>query len=109
MPSRHSPTPLNGPVPPAPRRHAADSSGYIVRASELGQWSYCERAWWLRYMAKVEPSATGQARLAGGHLRHAEHGQGVAWAAALWRLGWICAALAAVLAVAWLLGAAFIH
>ncbi len=107
MPSRHPPTPLNGPVPPLPHRRTA--SGYIVRASELGQWSYCERAWWLRYMAKVEPSASGQARLAGGPLRHAEHGQGVAWAAALWRLGLICAVLAVLLAAAWLLGAAFIQ
>ena len=44
----------------------------LVRASDIGLWAYCHRAWWL---ARVQ-QATHQApeRLAYGVELHAEHG-----------------------------------
>lgn len=75
----------------------------MVRASELGSYSYCRRAWWLRYVAGQEPPAAGRARLEGGHLRHAAHGRGLLLADRLWKLGLAGAALAGLLALLWLL------
>jgi hypothetical protein len=94
---------------PAPARGRPRASGYIVRASELGQFSYCRRAWWLRYVRGAEPGPAGQARLAGGHATHAAHGRGVWLAGALWRFGLIAAALLAAGALLWLIAALLAH
>jgi len=84
-------------------------SGYIVRASELGSYAYCERAWWLRYVAGLEPADAGRERLEAGTVRHAEHGRGVERAALLWRVGLLCAGLAGVAALLWALIALLAH
>ncbi|HUS16040.1 MAG TPA: hypothetical protein VM536_13655 [Chloroflexia bacterium] len=111
MPSRHPPRPILAPseqpggLPPG----RAAGRGYIVRASELGSYAYCRRAWWLRYMADVQPGAGGRARLDGGHLRHAEHGRGVLLAGWLRQIGLACAAGAALLGLLWLIAALLIH
>ena len=73
------------------------SSGYIVRASELGSYEYCHRAWWLREIAGVAPSSEAQARLEQGRQRHAQHGRAVAFAPLLLRGGAMLLAVAAVL------------
>lgn len=46
-----------------------------IRASEIGEWSYCRRAWWLRHIAGWEPS--GHDRLQRGVALHAAHGRRV--------------------------------
>jgi CRISPR/Cas system-associated exonuclease Cas4 (RecB family) len=48
----------------------------IIRASEVGEYVYCARAWWLRRVAGAEPA--GQARRELGTLRHARHSRAVA-------------------------------
>ncbi|HMA33800.1 MAG TPA: hypothetical protein VKY74_04900 [Chloroflexia bacterium] len=104
MPARRRPPqPIRpGAAPPAPDRPAARATSYIVRASELGSYSYCHRAWWLRYVAGREPTGAGRDRLAQGHQRHAAHGRRVWLAGWLWRLGLIAAALAGAIGLLWL-------
>ncbi len=46
-----------------------------IRASEVGEYIYCARAWWLRRTADLEPSGSAvPTRLAAGVGRHARHG-----------------------------------
>jgi CRISPR/Cas system-associated exonuclease Cas4 (RecB family) len=61
-----------------------------IRASEVGEYVYCARAWWLRRVAGEEPA--GQARRDLGTLRHARHSRAVALSGALI---WLAAALLA--------------
>ncbi|MFQ6015705.1 MAG: hypothetical protein ACE5NP_09715 [Anaerolineae bacterium] len=56
----------------------------VIRASEIAQYTYCARAWWLKRVkgyesAHVEALATGQAA-------HKAHGGAVEW---YHRLRWI--------------------
>jgi hypothetical protein len=44
----------------------------IIRASEIGAFLFCQRAWW--YQQRGEPSEN-QADLAGGTQLHEQHGQ----------------------------------
>ncbi len=102
---RSRPRPISGNVPQDNERGVPRAKGYIVRASELGRWAYCRRAWWLRYVAEVEPPPSGQARLDAGQLRHTEHGRGVERAGALRRFGLACLLLAALIGALWVLAA----
>ena len=58
----------------------------MIRASEVGEYVYCARAWWLRRVAGAEP--TGQARRSLGVIRHARHSRAVALSGGLlWLAG----------------------
>jgi CRISPR/Cas system-associated exonuclease Cas4 (RecB family) len=48
----------------------------IIRASEIGEYVYCARAWWLRRVAGLEPD--GSERRERGTLLHRRHGRAVA-------------------------------
>lgn len=72
-----------------------------VRASEVGEYAYCARAWWLRRVQHVE--SHNLAALQRGQAAHDHHGQAVAayqtqrrWALLLAGLA-VLAALAALL------------
>ena len=110
-PRRRAVPPVSAPPIPAAASQAnrPRSTGYIVRASELGSYSYCRRAWWLRYVAGLEPPEAARARLEGGHLRHAEHGRGLWLAGVLWKLGVVCMVVAGALALLWLLTGLLTH
>jgi hypothetical protein len=75
-----------------------------VRASALGEYVYCARAWWLRREG-VEPTRGGEARAAGTRW-HVEHGRSVARAKRLRMVAAVCiylaVALAALLLYRWL-------
>lgn len=52
------------------------SSVPVVRASELGEYVYCARAWWLHRVQGLESHNTGA--LQSGQQAHAQHGHAVA-------------------------------
>jgi CRISPR/Cas system-associated exonuclease Cas4 (RecB family) len=68
----------------------------IIRASEVGEYVYCARAWWLRRVAGLEPA--GRERRELGTALHRRHGRAVAGSRALVMLG-IALALAAALLI----------
>lgn len=69
-----------------------------IRASEIGEYVYCARAWWLRRVAGLEPEGREQ-REYGATLHH-RHARSVA----LSRLLLIVAAILGALALALLAG-----
>jgi CRISPR/Cas system-associated exonuclease Cas4 (RecB family) len=48
----------------------------VIRASELGEYVYCQRAWWLRRVQGVASRNT--AALSSGQQAHDHHGRAVA-------------------------------
>lgn len=46
----------------------------VIRASEIGSYVYCRRAWWLKRSAGFEPAGKGEV-FARGIAAHAGHGQ----------------------------------
>ncbi len=68
-----------------------------IRASEIGSFLYCPRAWW--YHKQGAPSEN-QAELAGGLRLHERHGQQVLVAGCLRILAYACLLLALAL-LAW--------
>ena len=75
-------------------------SDYVLWASEIGEYEYCARAWWLGWVQGKERA--NQAKLAAGVQRHAQHDQQVAIAGCARRLGIALLALAGLLVLAWL-------
>ena len=69
----------------------------ILRASEVGSYLYCKRAWWYRRQG-VE--SENQAELAGGTDLHAAHGRKVVAAGLLQIAGYALLLLAILLLVA---------
>jgi CRISPR/Cas system-associated exonuclease Cas4 (RecB family) len=55
----------------------------VIRASEIGEYVYCARAWWLRRVVGEEPA--GAERRERGVQQHARHGQAVVLSS--WLLG----------------------
>jgi hypothetical protein len=78
----------------------------LVRASDIGLWAFCHRAWWL---AKVKDTPhRNPAILEAGVAAHASHGSQVVRARTLQRVGFglIVAAvlLASLILVLWAVG-----
>jgi len=73
----------------------------IVRASELSQYAYCARAWWLGRVKGYRSS--NLAAMEQGVARHRAHGRTVVGYNRLRWLALALLALAGVLIVAWLL------
>lgn len=65
----------------------------IIRASEVGDYVYCARSWWLRRVAGLEPA--GHERRERGTALHRRHGRAVAGSQALLLIG-AALALAAI-------------
>ena len=67
----------------------------VIRASEIGEYVFCHRAWWL-HQVQGETSANTR-ELAEGTARHAQHGRQVGLATALRTLA-VLLLLAAIVA-----------
>lgn len=77
----------------------------LVRASDIGAWAFCNRAWWL---ANVRKEAHGNPQaLAQGNIAHGRHGRHVASAQRYRRVGIVLIGAALLLAglflLAWML------
>lgn len=68
----------------------------IIRASEIGSFLYCRRAWWYRLQG-LKPHNTAQ--LAAGTRRHQQHSRRLTTAGCLQIAAVITLAAAAALAV----------
>lgn len=66
----------------------------ILRASEIGEYAYCHRSWWLRRVQGAESS--NRLQMEAGIVRHLAHGRRLRNAEQLWRAGLIVLVLAAL-------------
>lgn len=70
----------------------------VVRASEVGQYVYCARSWWLARVQGVQSGNTEALRA--GTAAHDRHGRTVAAAQTQRRLAGVLLAAAALIALA---------
>ncbi len=77
----------------------------VIRASDLGSYLYCRRAWWYQQQGIVSEN---QAELENGSQFHRKHGRGVLYARLMQGVGWLLLLAALILAAVgltiWLLG-----
>ncbi len=66
----------------------------IIRASEVGQYTFCPRAWWLGTIEGL-PSAHRE-EMDAGEFAHRRHGRQVRLSVVLVRLAYVLLALAVV-------------
>jgi hypothetical protein len=74
----------------------------IIRASEIGQYVFCAKAWWLGAIEGVEPSNARE--LEAGTWAHARHGRTVAVTGLAQRAGLGLLLIGLVLAIVWFAG-----
>jgi hypothetical protein len=79
-----------------------DDGRRIIRASEVGTFSYCARAWWLGSVQGRRPDDVH--RLQAGQAVHERHGQHVLLSTTLMRLAYLLLLLAGVAGAGWLVG-----
>ncbi|MBN1956539.1 MAG: hypothetical protein JW900_16030 [Anaerolineae bacterium] len=75
----------------------AETTERIIRASEVGRYAFCARAWWLGSV-EGRPSANWR-EMAAGETAHRRHGQRVQASVRLARWAYLLLILAAVAAV----------
>ena len=73
----------------------------VVRASEVGEYTFCARAWWLHRVKGYRSANVAQ--LAQGSDRHRAHGRAVRASFLLRRVAAILLVLAVAALVAWLI------
>lgn len=69
----------------------------VIRASEIGEYVFCHRAWWLHRVQRLESANRAQIQV--GTIKHAEHGRAVQRADMLRRLAMVLFAMAFFLAL----------
>lgn len=69
----------------------------VIRASEIGQYAYCARAWWLQRVQGYEPQ--DRRALEAGLALHRQHSRAVAGYHLQRRLAYLLLALAFVVAL----------
>ncbi|MCL5997356.1 MAG: hypothetical protein M1546_15055 [Chloroflexi bacterium] len=84
------------------KRTGGTRQGRIIRASEIGQYTFCARAWWLSQIRGV-PSTNTHA-LAQGEAVHQRHGRAVWTAGALRIVAFVFLIVAVVIVIAAVLG-----
>jgi hypothetical protein len=78
-----------------------DSRDEVIRASEIGQYAFCARAWWLGRVKGYRSANVGAMRR--GTARHRRHGRAVEGYHLLRRVAVVLLLLAVVALIAWLL------
>jgi hypothetical protein len=73
----------------------------VIRASEVGSYVYCARAWWLGAVEGMAPQDTR--RLESGSATHEGHGRRVLFAGAMTRLSHLLLVLAGLVGAIWLM------
>lgn len=68
----------------------------IIRASEIGEYVFCHRAWWLRHVQGYESANVRE--LAEGTAAHATHGRLVSTASGLRALALLLFIIALIIA-----------
>jgi hypothetical protein len=81
------------------------SSDPIIRASEIGEYVFCHRAWWLHRVQGLE--SANRAQMEAGVARHVEHGRTVQRADTLTRVAIILFAVALFFALMFVLAMIF--
>jgi len=76
-------------------------SDKLIKASEIGEYVYCNRAWWLRRNYDVRPQNVRE--LKAGTVYHEKHGGQVRQAALIKRLALVFLFLAVSVLVFWVL------
>ena len=77
----------------------SEKHDHIVRASEVGQYAYCARAWWLGRVRGIP--AAHQREMAAGRAAHRRHGRHVRATTRLARLAFVLLTLAVLAAIIW--------
>jgi hypothetical protein len=85
--SRRVPTVLPGETGVSEAGVEASSEAAVIRASEIGQYVFCRRAWWLYRVCGYRSS--NQAALAAGVEYHAWHGRAAAASQRWQRIGYL--------------------
>jgi len=80
---------------------ASERHDRVIRASEIGQYTYCAHAWWLGSVQGLPSSR--QQEMAAGEVAHRRHGWGVSTSLGLSRLAYLVLLLAAVVGAVWLI------
>jgi len=70
----------------------AKKTGTVIRASELGQYAYCARAWWLGRVLGYR--SANLERMAAGEAAHVRHGRKVVSSRRLQRWAYVLLVLA---------------
>ncbi|MFQ5814396.1 MAG: hypothetical protein ACE5I2_14560 [Anaerolineae bacterium] len=70
----------------------AKKPGQVIRASELGEYAYCARAWWLGRVLGYR--SANLERMAAGEAAHVRHGQKVVSSGRLRRWAYVLLVLA---------------
>ena len=70
----------------------------VIRASEVAQYEYCARAWWLGRVRGYKPSNVGE--MAVGEEEHERHGREVMGVRRRERLAYLLLALADLVGIA---------
>jgi hypothetical protein len=75
----------------------------VLRASEIGEYVFCHRAWWLHRIQGIE--SANRAQMQAGTARHLAHGRAVQRAVVLRRVALAMVLVALFFAAAFLLAA----
>jgi hypothetical protein len=75
----------------------SDALTPIIRASEIGQYVFCQRAWWLGTVQGYQP--VDDRLLAAGTQAHLQHGHAVARSRRWQQVGYLLLAMGIILCI----------
>ena len=75
----------------------------VIRASEIGEYVFCHRAWWYHYVVGL--ASANREQMQAGTIKHVEHGQQVQRADLFRNAAFILLAVAIFFAFAFILSA----